>query len=83
MLRDNTFKPSEYIYMNIRHRKQQVYNQFCEVLHINLKENIKHINYLIKCYVCLTSSLGNHFLPKLTYISLKSDDIYNLIQAYK
>jgi 5'-3' exonuclease len=96
LLRENTYNESEYIYMNIKNTKTQIYQQFCEMLEEEptmeeptieeptIEEtNEKKINFYIQCYVCLTFLLGNDFLPNLTYISLRTNGMVQLLNAYK
>lgn len=82
LLRENTYNEKEYIYMNIKNTKTQIYQQFCEMLEEEPVDENK-INFYIQCYVCLTFLLGNDFLPNLTYISLRTNGMANLLNAYK
>jgi 5'-3' exonuclease len=83
LLRENTYDENEYIYMNIKNTKTQIYQQFCEMLEEPITETNNKINFYIQCYVCLTFLLGNDFLPNLTYISLRTNGMVNLLNAYK
>jgi 5'-3' exonuclease len=84
LLRENTYNESEYVYMNIKNTKTQIYQQFCEMLEEPIiATNEEKINFYIQCYVCLTFLLGNDFLPNLTYISLRTNGMINLLNAYK
>lgn len=79
LLREDVKNDSMLIYMNIKNTKEQIYNQFSNMI----KDKDSNKEFIIKCYIFITFFLGNDFLPNLSYISLRSHGITTLIEAYK
>ena len=79
LLREHVKDPSILVYMNIDNTREQVYQQFASLIqdHTSSKELIT------QCYILLTFFLGNDFLPNLSYISLRSNGLSVLMEAYK
>jgi 5'-3' exonuclease len=79
LLREHVQDPTSLIYMSINNTKQKVYEQFSTFIH----DKSSSKEFLIHCYIVLTFFLGNDFLPNLSYISLRSDGLSHLLEAYK
>lgn len=79
LLREDVKNNTILIYMSIKNTKKQIHDQFTKTIHC---KNIT-IDESIKYYTTLTFLLGNDFLPHLSYISLRSDGITKLLNAYK
>lgn len=79
LLREHVKDPTILVYMNIHNTRNQIYEQFSHLIqdHTSSKELIT------QCYILLTFFLGNDFLPNLSYISLRSNGLSVLMEAYK
>lgn len=68
----------------LRDENDNEFNSF-NILNINaLSESIRNeYQVTVEEYVFLCSLLGNDFLPPLSYMSIKNDDIDNVISIYK
>lgn len=79
LLREHVKDDTILVYMNISNTKKQIHNQFTNII----KDRQSSVDFIIKCYTCMTFMLGNDFLPNLSYISLRADGITTLLNKYK